>query len=127
MVPGIRFKVPMMIVLDTLKSTDPNVYRIGETWMRCSLKSYLRILDPILYDLLDPSIIRTPLHFKVQKRDIPGFTYERPFDQRLINHLLEVLLSVVSFAGQGFTKAAAGSSIKRSHYAPLVARVQACE
>ena len=31
-----------MIVLDTLKSDDPNLRRIGETWMRCSLKSYLR-------------------------------------------------------------------------------------
>lgn len=32
----------MMIVLDTLKSDDPSLRRIGETWMRCSLKSYLR-------------------------------------------------------------------------------------
>ena len=41
-VPGFKFKVPLMIVLETLKSTDPGLYRIGETWMRCSLKSYLR-------------------------------------------------------------------------------------
>jgi hypothetical protein len=63
----------------------------------------------------------------VQKRELSGFLYERPFDQRLINHLLEVLLSVVSFAGQGFTKAAATSSIKRSHHALLVQRVEACQ
>lgn len=86
-----------------------------------------RILDPILYDLLEPAIRRTPHTFKVQKRDLSGFLYERPFDQRLINHLLEVLLSVVSFAGQGFTKAAATSSIKRSHHALLVQRVEACQ
>lgn len=42
LLPGFRFKVPMMIVLDTLKSDDPSLRRIGETWMRCSLKSYLR-------------------------------------------------------------------------------------
>lgn len=40
--PGFRLKLPMMIVLDTLKSDDPNLHRIGETWMRCSLKSYTR-------------------------------------------------------------------------------------
>ncbi|KAJ2917856.1 hypothetical protein MD484_g2573, partial [Candolleomyces efflorescens] len=125
MVPGHRFRVPMMIVLDTLKSSDPSLYRIGETWMRCSLKSYLRILDPILYDLLDPAIRRTSHTFKVQKRELSGYLYERPFDQRMINHLLEVLLSVVSFAGQGFTKAAVTSSIKRSHHALLVQRVEA--
>lgn len=42
MLPGFRLKLPMMIVLDTLKSDDPNLHRIGETWMRCSLKSYTR-------------------------------------------------------------------------------------
>jgi hypothetical protein len=42
LLPGFRFKVPMMIVLDTLKNDDPYLRRIGETWMRCSLKSYLR-------------------------------------------------------------------------------------
>lgn len=42
MAPGFRLKIPMMIVLDTLRSDDPNLRRVGETWMRCSLKSYLR-------------------------------------------------------------------------------------
>jgi len=35
----------MMIVLDTLKNDDPSLRRIGETWMRCSLKSYLRYVS----------------------------------------------------------------------------------
>ncbi|KAG2022683.1 hypothetical protein CC2G_000411 [Coprinopsis cinerea AmutBmut pab1-1] len=123
--PGFRFKVPLMCVLETLKSNDPNLYRVGETWMRCSLKSYLRLLDPILYDLLDPTILRTPHTFKVQKRELGGFLYERPFDQRLINHLVETLLSIVGFAGQGFSKAAVSSSIKRSLHPGLVQRVEA--
>lgn len=40
--PGFRLKVPMMITLDLLKSDDPHLRRVAETWMRCSLKSYLR-------------------------------------------------------------------------------------
>lgn len=40
--PGFKFKVPLMIILDTLKSNNPTLRRIAETWMRCSLKSYLR-------------------------------------------------------------------------------------
>lgn len=44
LLPGFRFKVPMMIVLDGLSNDDPNVRRIGETWMRCSLKSYQRLV-----------------------------------------------------------------------------------
>lgn len=40
--PGFRLKVPTLILLDSLKDDDPNVRRIAETWMRCSLRSYLR-------------------------------------------------------------------------------------
>jgi len=42
LLPGFRFKVPMMITLDTLRSDDTVIKHIGEMWMRCSLKSYLR-------------------------------------------------------------------------------------
>ena len=82
-----------------------------------------RVLDPILYELLDPSILRIPSTFKVRGREIPGFLYERPFDQSIVNHLLETLLSMVTFGGQGFAKAARTSSIKRSHHSGLIQRV----
>ncbi|KAJ7742186.1 Dopey, N-terminal-domain-containing protein [Mycena olivaceomarginata] len=116
LLPGFRFKVPMMIVLDTLKNEDPCLRRIGETWMRCSLKSYLRVLDPILFDLLEPSILRG--------RELHGFLYERPFDQRYTHHLLEMLLSIIRFGGQGFAKTARSTSIKRSHHTALIQRVE---
>ncbi|KAF9447031.1 hypothetical protein P691DRAFT_803039 [Macrolepiota fuliginosa MF-IS2] len=125
MLPGFKFKVPLMIVLDTLKSDDPHLRRIGETWMRCSLRSYLRILDPILYELLDPAILRTPTQIKVHGKELRGFTYEKPFDQRYINYLLEILLSIVRFGGQGFAKTARTSYIRRSHHPGLVNRVDA--
>jgi len=80
-------------------------------------------LEPILDDLLDPSIMRSPTVFKVRGRELPGFIYERPFDQRMINHLLETLLSIINFGGQGFAKAAKSAVIKRSHYLRLVQRV----
>jgi hypothetical protein len=40
--PGFYFNIPMMIILDTLKNDDPSLRRVGETWMRCNLKSYIR-------------------------------------------------------------------------------------
>ncbi|KAK7025465.1 hypothetical protein VNI00_015993 [Paramarasmius palmivorus] len=123
--PGFKFKVPMMIVLDALKDDDPRLRRVGETWMRCNLKSYIRVLDPILFELLDPSIHRTLTSMKVSGREITSYSYERPFDQRYIYHLLEMLLSIVRFGGQGFAKTARTASIKRSYHAPLVQRVEA--
>ncbi|KAF8913192.1 Dopey, N-terminal-domain-containing protein [Gymnopilus junonius] len=121
--PGFKFKVPMMIVLDALKSDSPHLRRIGETWMRCSLKSYIRVLDPILHDLLDPSILRTATVFKVRGRDLTGFLYERAFDQHIVNYLLETLLSIVTFGGQGFARAARTALVKRSNHSGFVQRV----
>ena len=61
--------------------------------------------------------------FKVRGKELPGFQYERPFDQRIIKHLLETLLSIVNFGGQGFAKAARATPIKRSHHSGLILRV----
>ncbi|TFK70447.1 hypothetical protein BDN72DRAFT_887964 [Pluteus cervinus] len=123
LLPGFRFKVPMMTVLDTLRSDDPYIRRTGETWMRCSLKAYSRILDPLLFDLLDPTVRRAPWVTKVRGREIPGFVYERPFDQRYTSHLLELLLAIAKFGGHGFAKTARTAHIRRSPHAGLVQRV----
>ncbi|KAG5340493.1 hypothetical protein C0989_001400 [Termitomyces sp. Mn162] len=143
LLPGFRFKVPMMIVLETLKSDDPSLRRIGETWMRCSLRSYLRyvvlreleiskiqlcfsVLDPILFELLDPTIRRILSVAKVNGREIQILLYECPFDQRYTNHLLDLLLSIIRFGGQGFAKTTKATTIQRSHHAGLIQRVEAC-
>ncbi|KAH8991959.1 Dopey, N-terminal-domain-containing protein [Lactarius akahatsu] len=122
--PGFSLKVPLMITLDTLKNDDPNLRRIGETWMRCSLKSYLRVLDPILYDLFDPSIRRAPSITRVNGKQLQGYSYERPFDQTYVNHLLETLLSVVKFGGQGFGKTTRTSWVRRCQHSGFVERIQ---
>lgn len=40
--PGFRLRIPLLAVLDALKSDNPAFRRAGETWMRSSLKSYVR-------------------------------------------------------------------------------------
>lgn len=45
LLPGLHFRVPLFIVLDTLQSSDPHLKRTGETWLRSSLRSYIRF-DP---------------------------------------------------------------------------------
>ena len=42
LLPGLHFKVPLFTVLDTLQSSDPQLKRTGETWLRSSLRSYIR-------------------------------------------------------------------------------------
>jgi hypothetical protein len=85
-----------------------------------------RVLDPILFDLLDPSVRRSRSVTKINDRELQDFTYDAPMDQRLINHLLNTLLSVVRFGGQGFVKIANSTPIRRSLHAGLVKRVESC-
>ncbi|KAH7886231.1 Dopey, N-terminal-domain-containing protein [Phlebopus sp. FC_14] len=124
MLPGFRLKVPMMIVLETLKHDDPSLRRAGETWMRCSLKSHIRILEPILYDLLDPTIRRKPRLTKIRGKEIRGYVYEQSFDQRYVHHVLEILLSIVQFGGQGFARIARTTPLKHTHYQALIQRFE---
>ncbi|CAL1694342.1 unnamed protein product [Somion occarium] len=124
LMPGFRLRVPMMLVLDTLKSDNPNIRRVGETWMRCSLKSYPRVLEPLLSELHDPSVRRSNMIEEFNGRQIQGFYYERPFDQRYIAHLLETSLSIVKFGGQGFSKTARGTALSRSGNVDLIERLQ---
>lgn len=85
---------------------------------------HFRILDPILYDLLDPTIRRSASNIKISGKEFQAFVYERPFDQRYIHHLLEILLSVVKFGGQGFSKTTKSTVIRRSFHAGLVQRAE---
>lgn len=90
-----------------------------------SLSLVYSVLDPLLFDLLDPAIHRKPSVTKIHGKELQGFSYERPFDQSYINHLLEILLSVVRFGGQGFGKIARTSYIRRSQHAGLLERIEA--
>jgi hypothetical protein len=82
------------------------------------------VLDPILYDLLDPSVCWIPITNQVRDKELQGFVYDRPFDQRYLNHLLEVLLSIVRFGGQGFAKAVKTTSFRRSPHSDLIKRIE---
>ena len=82
------------------------------------------VLDPILYDLFDPSIRCLPSTTELKGKQLQGYMYERPFDQRYVNYLLETLLSIVKFGGQGFSKVARSTPINRSLYSNLLQRMQ---
>lgn len=86
-----------------------------------------RVLDPILFDLLDPSVRRSRSVTKINDRELQDFTYDASMDQRLINHLLDTLLSVVRFGGQGFVKVTNSTPIRRSLHPGLVKRVESCK
>ncbi|MBW0470508.1 hypothetical protein O181_010223, partial [Austropuccinia psidii MF-1] len=117
--PGAYLRIPMLLVLDNLKSTNLTDRRCAEAWMRCSLKSYLRVLDPLFGVFLSSEIKRKPFELELEDRSIRVYHYIYPFDQDLVQHTLESLLTLVRFGGQGFTRMAKTCLMKHSHDAVL--------
>ncbi|KAL7419677.1 hypothetical protein Q5752_005591 [Cryptotrichosporon argae] len=106
--PGEIFYAPMLRVLDGLRSDDPAVVSMAETWMRCSMRSYFRILDPILHRLL--------LHLRATDK-----TESAPAgDLAQLRYLLQTLLSLFNFGGQGLSRACQASEASRSAHASFV-------
>ncbi|WAQ81113.1 hypothetical protein PtA15_1A451 [Puccinia triticina] len=113
--PGNCLRIPMLLVLDSLKSNDLTNRRCGEAWMRCSLKSYLRVLDPLFRILLSTEIKRKPFKQQLGDHSTSMHHYIYPFDQAVVHHALECVLTLARFGGQGFTRIAKTCYMKHSH------------
>ncbi|KAK4333987.1 Protein dopey [Rhodotorula toruloides] len=121
--PSVVLRTPMFAMLDSLKSDDLTTRRAAEAWMRCSLKSYIRILDPLLFVLLDPAIQLASRVDKVADMRVPILVYTQAFDQARVHHVLDNLLSLARFGGQGFIRIAKGSFLKHTFDPALRERV----
>ncbi|GAA6010233.1 hypothetical protein JCM11491_005403 [Sporobolomyces phaffii] len=125
--PGVALRSPMLRMLDSLKAEDLATRRAAEAWMRCSLKSYIRILDPLLFTLLDPTINFQHQTIKVSETRIPILVCQRSFDQSRVLHALDSLLALARFGGQGFIRIAKSSWLKHTLDPALRERVMKSE
>lgn len=86
-----------------------------------------RILDPLIFLLLDPAIQQKLSNVEVAGLELPILVYHQTFDQARIHHVLDDLLSLTRFGGQGFVRIAKGSFLKHTLDPTLRDRVRACE
>lgn len=96
--------------------------------MACCVVCFLlssSVLDPILHELLDPSIRCVHSVTKLNGKELQDFAYEGHLDQRLMNHLLDTLLSIIRFGGQGFSKVTRSTPFRRSLHSELIQRGEA--
>ncbi|KAK3825766.1 MAG: Dopey, N-terminal-domain-containing protein [Benniella sp.] len=105
------FVRPMMLMLDSLSSTNPSNRRAGETWIRSNLKSYPRLLDPLLHVLYDHSIVRNQTEETFHNEYFPVHYYIRNFNQAQIQYVFNTLLTVFRFGGLGFLRSIRQSNI----------------
>lgn len=53
------------------------------------------------------------------------FSYERPFDTNRMNYLVETMLALVLFGGQGLGRVARMTPVKKAHHSEIFSRAQA--
>ncbi|KAM3578985.1 hypothetical protein VKS41_008521 [Umbelopsis sp. WA50703] len=108
--PALTFSKPMFLMLDLLRDQSTIAERrAGETWIRCHLRNYTRLLDPIILSLLANQIVWRPATFtattkhneEIQTYDISYFQNARPFDYAVSCYMFETLVAVVKFGGMG--------------------------
>ena len=76
-------------------------------------------------ELLDPSIqYSMDVIMLLRGRLLHNYTYERPFDQHRIAYLLDILLQLVKFGGQSFSRIASTTFISRSSCPEFVKRIE---
>lgn len=126
---SVVFSRPMFLMLDLLRDDNSPVNRrAAETWIRCHLKSYARLLEPFITTLLNRNIIRRPTeknvpyvyqyHFPLhpqpgqqQHLTIQYFLYMRSFDVDIVDYMLTTLTTLIQFGGVGVLKACNNYSV----------------
>ncbi|KAI9254739.1 Dopey, N-terminal-domain-containing protein [Helicostylum pulchrum] len=114
---SVVFSRPMFLMLDLLREgNSPLDRRAGETWIRCHLKSYVRLLEPFMMAMLDKHIMRSTATYKIDWKqqtflkkqekvtDIPYFVYLRPFDTGVIEYMFTTLITLITFGGLNVLK-----------------------
>lgn len=93
-------------MVNLLKNHNPQLKRQGEMFLRNSLKSFSRLLDPVLLILLDPSIFRkSRSHTSASGADDEEFVvdfYAAPFNGDQVNHVFEIIYEVLNYGGPEF-------------------------
>lgn len=110
------FARPMFIILDLLREgAAPMDRRVGETWIRRHLRSYIRLLEPFVLTMLGKGILRraadltVPCEHQILKQGhdpviVPYYLYMRPFDMETIDYMFKNLIALAHFGSLGFLK-----------------------
>ncbi|KAJ9474697.1 Protein dopey [Pseudozyma hubeiensis] len=110
-----ELRTPLLIVLDKLQSQDAHDRQQAEIWLRANVRSYLKVVDPLMHMLLR----NRPTSLTDTDADIDGIRIsfpriDEPFNQHLIQYALTTLSALARFGGPGFAKSLAASPLSAS-------------
>lgn len=104
---------PLGHFLDLLQSPDQRRRQAVETWLRVNVRSYAPIFNLVLGSFRRATGSGSMAHCTIrcaEGTDVKTLVYTHPFDHRLLNHWLSVLLAIARYGGAGFVRAATTTS-----------------
>ncbi|PWZ01195.1 hypothetical protein BCV70DRAFT_199555 [Testicularia cyperi] len=106
---------PLLQVLDRLRSPDFEERQRAEAWLRSNMRSYAKVVDPLLHVLLQnrPEVQSSTLDLQ-HGLQVNRNRFVEPFDQQQVLYALHTLLSLSRFGGHGFCRALATTPLSSS-------------
>ncbi|CBQ68744.1 related to DOP1-strong similarity to developmental regulatory gene, dopey (dopA) [Sporisorium reilianum SRZ2] len=110
-----ELRTPLLLVLDKLQSLDAEERQQAGIWLRSNLRSYLKVVDPLLHILLR----NRPIPLPSASIDVFGIRVvfpeiDEPLNLQLIQYALRTLSSLAQFGGPSFSKALAATPLSAS-------------
>lgn len=107
-----ELRTPLLLVLDNLQSHDADERHQAESWLRANVRSYLKIVDPLLHMLLrNRAASLTSASLDIYGSQVTYSQIDEPFNQQLIQYALRTLSAVARFGGLSFARLLAATSL----------------
>ncbi|SPO28829.1 related to DOP1 - strong similarity to developmental regulatory gene, dopey (dopA) [Ustilago trichophora] len=110
-----ELRTPLLSVLDKLQSLDADERQQAEVWLRANLRSYIKVVDPLLHMLLR----NRPAQLEPTAKELDGIRaafsqINEPFNEQLVLYALRTLSALARFGGASFAKALATTPLSAS-------------
>ncbi|SPO28009.1 related to DOP1 - strong similarity to developmental regulatory gene, dopey (dopA) [Ustilago trichophora] len=110
-----ELRTPLLSVLDKLQSLDTEERQQAEIWLRANLRSYIKVVDPLLHMLLR----NRPAQLESTAKELDGIRVacsqiNGPFNEQLVLYSLRTLSALARFGGPNLAKALATTPLSAS-------------
>lgn len=110
-----ELRTPLLLVLDKLQSLDAEERQQAEVWLRANLRSYIKVVDPLLHMLLQnrPAGLETTV-VEMEGIKVAATQVNEPLNDQLVLYSLRTLAALARFGGTSFAKALATAPLSAS-------------
>lgn len=109
-----ELRTPLLLVLDKLQSLDAEERQQAEMWLRGNLRSYIKVVDPLLHMLVLNRPQVQEVGVDVDGLQIKVKEVDEPLNDKLVLYALRTLSALARFGGSGFAKVLATTPVSAS-------------